>query len=61
MEGQVGKKYYHCYDSMTLELIKEKNLVFGLTQENSIENSVLDCLPHVLNSHGLCYYYSSLL
>jgi len=29
-----------CYDSVTLELIKERNLVLELTQENSIENSV---------------------
>jgi len=61
MEGQVGKKYHHCYDSITLELIKEKNLVFGLTQENSIENSVLDCLPYILNFHGPHYYYYSSL
>jgi len=25
---------------ITLELIKERNLVLGLTQENSIENSI---------------------
>jgi len=45
-----------CYDSVTLGLIKEKNLVLGLTQENSIENSIQDCLPYILKPHGLCYY-----
>jgi len=27
-----------CYNLMTLELIKERNLVLGLTQENSMES-----------------------
>jgi len=35
---------------MILELIKERNLVLGLTQVNSIENSVQDCLPYILNT-----------
>jgi len=26
----------------------------GLTQENSIENSVQDCLPYILIPNGLC-------
>ena len=26
----------------------------GLTQENSIENSVQDCLPYILKLHGPC-------
>ena len=26
----------------------------GLTQENSIENSVQDGLPYILNPHGPC-------
>ena len=26
----------------------------GLIQENSIENSVYDCLPYILKSPGLC-------
>jgi len=30
------------------------NLVLGLTQENSIENSVQDCLPFIPKLHGLC-------
>jgi len=38
---------------MTLGLIKEENLVLGLTQENLIENSVQDCLPYILKVHGL--------
>ena len=39
---------------MTLGLIREGNLVLGLTQENSIENSVQDCLLYILKVHGLC-------
>jgi len=27
----------------------------GLTQENSIENSIQDCLPYILKAHGPCY------
>ena len=26
----------------------------GLTQENSIQNSVQDCLPYILKPYGLC-------
>ena len=26
----------------------------GLTQENSIENSIQDCLPYILELHGPC-------
>ena len=26
----------------------------GLTQENSIENSIQDSLPYILKPHGLC-------
>jgi len=32
----------------------------GLTQENSIKNSVQDCLPYILQPHGLCYSTFSL-
>jgi len=35
-------------------------LCIGLTQENSIENSVQECLPYILNDDSLCYYFSSL-
>ena len=49
-----------CYDSIILGLIKERNLILELTQENSIENSVQDCLPYILNYNGLYYYLSSL-
>jgi len=38
-----------CYKLRTLELVKRKNLVLGLTQENSIENSVQDGLPYIQN------------
>jgi len=49
-----------CYDSKTLELINEWNLVLELTRENSIKNSVQDCLPYILKPHGPYYYYFSL-
>jgi len=39
---------------MTLELIREGNLVLELTQENSIKNSVQDCLSYILKAYGLC-------
>ena len=32
---------------------KEESCIV-LTQENSIENSVQDCLPYILIVHGLC-------
>ena len=31
-----------------------------LTQENSIENFVQDCLPYILQPHGPCYSTFSL-
>jgi len=31
------RKQEYCYNSMTLKLIKERNLVLGLTQENLME------------------------
>jgi len=40
--------YTICYNSKTLEWVNKKNLVLGLTQENSIENSVQNCLPYIL-------------
>ena len=46
----------NCYDSITLELIKERNLILGLIQENSMENSVQNCLLYILKPHDLCYY-----
>jgi len=51
---------YGCYNSKILELVNKKNLVLGLTQENSIEKSIQDCLPYILNYHGPCYYFFSL-
>ena len=44
----------NCYKLKTLELIKRKNLILGLIQENSIENSIQDCLSYILVSNGLC-------
>ena len=43
-----------CYDSKTLGLINEQNLVLGLTQENLIENSVQNYLPYIPQTTGLC-------
>ena len=50
--------YIYCYDLITLELIKEKNLVFGLTQENSIEFWIQYIYLYILATDGL---YSTLL
>jgi len=44
-EYKIGDK---CYNSVTLGLIKEGNLVLELIQENSIENSIQDCLSYIL-------------
>ena len=41
-----------CYNSITLELIKERNLVLESIQENSIENSIQDNLPYILIIHS---------
>ena len=35
---------------------QEEKPCIGFTQENSIENSVQDCLPYILKPHGLCNY-----
>ena len=59
IEFQVQSIY--CYDLKFLKLDnKTKTCIRVLIQENSIENSVPDCLPYILNPHGLCYYYFSL-
>jgi len=49
----VQYKLLNCYNSIILELIKERNLVLRLIQENLIENSVQDGLPYILITHGL--------
>jgi len=33
---------------------QEKEPCIGLTQENSIENSIQDSLSYILKPHGLC-------
>jgi len=48
------------YNSMTLGLIKERNLVLELTQENLIEFLVQDIYLYILTSGGLCATTSSL-
>ena len=60
-EVDLGALGATCYNLMTLGLIKEKNLVLGLIQENSIESFIQDCLPYILDYHVPCYYFSSLL
>ena len=42
-----------CYKFKILELVKKGNLILGLTQENSIESSIQDCLPYILIPSGL--------
>jgi len=37
-----------------LRVDQEKEPCIGLTQENSIENSVQDSLPYILKPHSLC-------
>ena len=44
----------NCYNSVILKLIKKENLVLELTQENTIESSVQDCLPYIPQTTGLC-------
>jgi len=47
--------YVLCITNLrSLKWVKRKNLVLGLTQENSIENSGQYCLPYILIAHGLC-------
>ena len=43
-----------CYELKILELVKGKNLVLELTQENLIENSVQDHLPYIPKTNSLC-------
>ena len=37
-----------------LRVNQEKEPCIGFTQENSIENSVQDCLPYILKLYGPC-------
>ena len=40
--------------TQALRVGQVKEPCIGLTQENSIENSVQDCLPYIQISNGLC-------
>ena len=40
-----------------LRISQEKPCI-GFIQENSIKDSVQDCLPYILKPHGSCYYFS---
>ena len=40
--------------TQALRVGQMKEPCIGLTQENSIENSVQDCLPYILISNDLC-------
>ena len=51
--SQISKHIHYfdckqCYKLKTLGLVKQINLVLGLTQENSVENSVQTCLSYIL-------------
>jgi len=54
LESVICRLECDCYKLKTLELVKRKNLVLELTQENSIENFVQDSLPYILKPHGPC-------
>ena len=51
---RLQSRIYKCYNLKILELVNKKNLVLELIQENSIENSVQNCLPYTLITHGSC-------
>ena len=40
-------KEHTCYNLKILEWVKKRNLVLGLTQENSMEFLVQDCLLYI--------------
>jgi len=40
--------------SQDLRVGQEKESCIGFIQENSIENSVQDCLPYIIKLYGLC-------
>ena len=40
--------------TQALRVEQVDKLCIGLTQENSIQNSVQDCLPYILGLHGPC-------
>ena len=44
----------YCYNSKILKWVNMKNLILGLIQENSIENSVQNCLPFIPKLHSTC-------
>ena len=46
--------------SQDLRIGQEKETCISLTQENSMENSVQNCLLYILKPHSLCYYYFGL-
>ena len=50
-----SKEYiYYMLQSQDLRVDQVKEPCIGLTQENSIENSVQDCLPYILILNGPC-------
>jgi len=53
-QKNLTRSSWYCYKLKTLELIKRKNLVLGLIQENSTENSVQDCLLYMLIPNSPC-------
>ena len=54
---------YALLQTQDLRVNQEKELCIGFTQENSIENSVQDCLPYIpfyMVCAGYCVPYSKL-
>ena len=47
-------KVERCYKLKNLRVGQEDEPCIGLTQENSVENSVQDCLPYIQIPNGLC-------
>ena len=54
--GAEGCTYYKL---KILELVKRMNLILGLTQENSIEDSLQDLFLFIYFSPDLCYDYTT--
>ena len=53
-------RYISCYNLVILGLIKERNLVLELTQENLIESLVQYIYIYILTTNGPCSTISSL-
>ena len=54
VEGLVRLFKNNILQSQDLRVDQEKESCIEFTQENSIENSIQDCLPYILKLHSLC-------